>query len=146
LVDNTLDLKDEIEMAEAMSNNETPSGVSPDLVAQIKAQVLEEMKNDAKRKEAEDEIRREKERKEHDEYVKRMKESPDPWVEIVGWKETKQGVKIELDWNDPFIEDLKKQGVTGADEDQIVQKWIIFLMQDMASKMEDENTPMTEYQ
>jgi hypothetical protein len=122
------------------------SSVSPELISQIKAQVIEEMKNDAKRKEAEDELRREQEKREHAEYVKRMKASPDPWVEIVGWKQTDEGVKVELDWNDPFIADLRKEGITGSDEDQVIQKWIVLLMQDMATKMEDENTPNTEYQ
>lgn len=120
--------------------------VSPELIAKIKAEVLEEMKVETKRKEEEDKIRREKEREDHEEYVAQMKISPDPWVEIVGWSESKEGVKIELDWNNAFIDNLQQQGITGADEDQIIQKWIIILMRDLSEEMENKNTPNTQFE
>ena len=140
--DTTLDLPDQIEMREALSDivHEKPralnmENISPELIDVIKAQVVAEMQNDDKRKEEEDRIRRETQRKEHDDYVARMKASPDPWVEIEGWVETSEGVKVELEWNEPFVEHLKSKGISGSDEDQVVQKWIAMLMQDMTTKM-----------
>ncbi len=116
--------------------------ISPEVIAAIKAQVIEEMQNDSTRKAEEERIRREKERKEHDEYIAKMKASPDPWVELEGWSDTNAGVKIELEWNDAFIEALKQSGFSGSDEDQIVQKWLIVIMRDLSEQV---NTDDSEY-
>lgn len=118
----------------------TVNDIPPEVISAIKAQVIAEMQSDDKRKEEEAKIRQAEQKKQHDEYVATMKASPDPWVEIEGWAETPQGVKVELEWNEAFVEELKKQGITGADEDQVVQKWITLLMHDMSSKMENEQT------
>ena len=112
--------------------------IPPEVISAIKAQVIAEMKSDDIRKKEEARIRQEEQKKQHDEYVETMKASPDPWVEIEGWAESPNGVKVELEWNDAFVNELKKQGISGADEDQIVQKWIALLMHDMSSKMADE--------
>ena len=109
------------------------------LIAQIKRQVIEEMRDDAKRQEAQDNLRREDEKNQHAEFVAKMKESPDPWVEIQGWTQSAEGqVRIELDWNDAFVDELRKQGITGADEDQAIQKWLILLMQELTEEETSE--------
>jgi len=111
--------------------------IDPDMIAAIKAQVIEEMKTEETRLAEEAKIRREAQRQEHEAYIKTMKESPDPWVEIQGWVETKEGVRVELEWNDAFVEHLKENGITGTDEDAAVQKWIAILMHDMATQIEE---------
>ena len=118
--------------------------VPPELIASIKKQVLEELKDDDKRKAAEKEARRNEQQEKHRAYVAKMKASPDPWVEIVGWVPDEHGVRIELEWNDPFITVLRQQGITGADEDQVVQKWLIMLMHDLSQQSEEESN--TEYE
>ena len=94
----------------------------PDMLAAIKAQVIEEMKSDEVRQKEEAKIRREKQKKEHDEYIAMMKESEDPWVEIEGWVETKEGVRAELEWNDAFVAYLRDQGIPGTDEDRVSRR------------------------
>lgn len=114
--------------------------VDPNIINAIKAQVLAEMRNDEARRDEENKIRREAERKEHDAYMAKMKASSDPWIELEGWSDTKEGVKIELEWNDAFIQSLKDSGLSGTDEDQLVQKWLITIMQDISSKISDETS------
>lgn len=49
----------------------------------------------------------------------------DPHVEIKSADfDPKKGMKIELDWNDEFIEYLKQNGYTGTSDEALVQKWL----------------------
>lgn len=108
---------------------------------QIKNQVLQEMKDEKVLAQEESSLRRKQEAKEHQQYIELMKKSPDSWVEIIGWVETDQGVKVELEWNDAFIDFLSSEGVTGTEEDQIVQKWVAMLLHNIA---DDMDTPPTD--
>jgi len=109
--------------------------------AQIKQQIVDEMKDERALALEEAAQRRVTEAEERKKYFDKMKESPEPWVEIVSWVDTEQGVKVELDWNDAFIDHLKVEGVTGADEDQIVQKWVAVLLHNVADDMGDKTVP-----
>lgn len=120
--------------------------IDPSLIEAIKAQVIEEMKSEDTRKAEEAKIRREKQKKEHDEYIEMMKESEDPWVEIEGWVETAQGVRVELEWNDAFVSYLRDQGITGTDDDQVVQRWVAMLLYDMANQMDEKADGEGEFQ
>lgn len=120
-----------------MSEDKKPQ-FDPEMLAAIKAQVIEEMKSEETRKKEEAKIRREQQKKEHDEYVAMMKESDDPWVEIEGWIETAEGVRVELEWNDAFVAHLRDQGIPGTDEDQVVQRWVAMLLYDMAGQMDEK--------
>lgn len=42
-----------------------------------------------------------------------------------------KGMRIELEWNDKFIKYLKKNNFEGYDEEEIVQKWLTFLLRDI---------------
>lgn len=117
----------------------------PDLIAAIRRQVLDELKSEQERERAQKIKEREEAKKVHDEYLAKMKESSDPWVEIQGWTETAHGVRVELEWNDAFVQYLKEQGVPGADDDQVVQRWITLLLRDMADQM-DEQQPETKFE
>jgi len=110
------------------------------LKEQLKAQVLDELKDERTRSMEEAKMRREQEKLEREQYFEKMKASPDPWVEIVGWVHTDEGVKVELEWNDAFVDYLRSNGVTGVDENQIVQKWVTLLLRDMADRMDDTTT------
>lgn len=73
-----------------------------------------------------------------EEKTAQLKASSEPWVVVKGMVEDpKEGVKIELDWNDAFIEYLKQNGITGVDEDTIIQKYITLMMQDVAESMSE---------
>lgn len=115
------------------------------LKAELKNQVLEELKDEqVKRMELEKE-RRERETEEQQKYIAKMKESPDPWVDIVGWVRSSEGVNVELEWNDAFVDYLRAEGITGADENSVVQKWVALLMRDMAEQMDEESDEVSEF-
>lgn len=46
-------------------------------------------------------------------------------------------IKIELDWDDEFITHLKKNGYTGADDNAIIQKYILELTDLIANDLSD---------
>ena len=119
-------------------SEEVKPQIDPKMLAELKAQVIAELKSEEALKREEAKIKREQQRKEHDAYVKTMKESDDPWVEIEGWVETKEGVRAELEWNDAFVSYLRNQGITGTDDEQVVQKWVTLLLYDMAGQIENQ--------
>jgi hypothetical protein len=45
---------------------------------------------------------------------------------------------FELDWNEFFVDDLKKAGYTGTTDEEIVDKWFKALCQSVASDNELE--------
>lgn len=109
------------------------------LMANLKEEIKLEMKTEAEQAAEEARLRKERLQREREKYVDAMKESDEPWMDIEAWDQDGTGAKIELDWNDAFIKHLRHNGITGADDDQVVQKWIILLMEDMTMKSEDKN-------
>jgi len=104
---------------------------------QLMAQLVDELKDDRTRKMEEAKFRREQEDEEQQRYINKMKCSPDPWVDIIGWVRTDEGVKIELEWNDAFVDYLRANGIKGTDDESLVQRWVTLLLRDMADGMED---------
>lgn len=127
-----------------MSNEPKPTMSDEDIAefkAAIKQQIVDEMKDERALALEEAAQRRISEAEERQKYFEKMKESPEPWVEIVSWIDTDQGVKVELEWNDAFIDHLKVEGITGTDEDQIVQKWVAVLLHNVADDMGESAVP-----
>ena len=108
------------------------------LKQELKNQILNELKDEQVQKMELEKERRERESEEQRKYVAKMKESPDPWVDIIGWVKDSNGVRTELQWNDAFVDYLRAEGITGVDDDTVVQKWVVVLMHDMANRMEEE--------
>lgn len=121
---------------------------------QIKEELLAEIAaEDAAQKQRELEALREvEEQLRKDEELRlaaeeQLKNSAEPWVDIKGIVEDpEQGVKIELDWNDAFIAYLKENGYTGADDDQIIQQYVVRVMQDMNERMLAEQNMQSAYE
>lgn len=64
--------------------------------------------------------------------------SAEPWVEIYSESfDPTKGIKLELDWNDAFIQYLRDNGITGIDEDTIVQKWLAVISLDLSQQLEN---------
>ena len=130
------------ETREVVSHYQNPPAPPIDLaelVATIRGQILEELRasgvtipdpEEAKK-------RKEKERRTYGEYVAMMKNSPIGWVDLRGISDNIEGVRIELDWNDAFVTELREAGITGSDDEQVVQKWIALLSRDI----DDSNAP-----
>jgi len=116
-----------------------PIPIDPALYAQIKADLLKDLQTEAERKKQALLEAREEEKKARAEYVERMKDSVEPWVDIIGWVETDQGIRVELDWNHAFVTMLVDAGYVGRSDEMIVQQWITILLRDMADRMEDRN-------
>ena len=125
--------------------------LSPELIAAIKKQVTAEIVDELKEKKAyeakEREIRREQEDIERNNYVAKMKASDEPWVDFVGnVRDTKEGQRLEMEWNDAFIVYLRENGISGTDDEQVVQKYISLLLRDMTDKFEERYSNDSDFQ
>lgn len=59
-----------------------------------------------------------------------------PWVNLKSAEyDPATGFRIDLDWNDAFIQQLKDSGIDGPNEDIIIQKWLAFLYEDILKKL-----------
>lgn len=130
----------EIQQVEERLSN---TGVlSADLIAEVKrqvtAEIMADLKEDNTLKSKETELRRELEDIEYANYVALKMESDDPWVDFVGEvRDTEKGQRLELNWNPAFVVFLKSIGITGIDDEQMVQKYISLLLRDMVDKNEE---------
>jgi len=136
-------ISDEINQVEnALTNNGI---LTPEMIAEVKKQVtkeiIEEIKEDKVLKKKETEIRQEMEDIEYQAYVDRMLASSEPWVDFVGdVRDTEKGQRLRMEWNDAYIVWLKSIGITGADDDQIVQQYVTMLLKDMNESQANPNT------
>ena len=126
-----------------MTEQTTPevAAIDPAVIEALRKQITDQVLEQLSEKDEVERQRRirerEQNRKAREAYLDRMKQSSEPWVEIIGIEPTDQGIRTELDWNDAFIEYLKAEGITGSDDEQIIQHYVALLMQDMVSRMEE---------
>lgn len=71
------------------------------------------------------------------EEADRHRDSDEPFVTIIGDTITEDGIQLALDWNDAFVKYLRAQGVTGADDTQIVQHWLAMIARQAADKLHE---------
>lgn len=119
--------------------------MDPEVVKLLKQEILNELKDQETRRREELLIEREAKQKAIDEYVARMKLSTDPWVDVIADVKDSNGLGVRLEWNDAFIAFLKENGITGADQEQVVQKYIALLLRDTADRLEEETKGGSEY-
>jgi len=121
----------------------TKNGIlTPEMIADVKKQVtkeiIEEIKEEKILKKKEIEIRQEMEDIDYQAYVDRMLASSEPWVDFVGdVRDTEKGQRLRMEWNDAYIVWLKSIGITGADDDQIVQQYVTMLLKEMTESQGD---------
>jgi hypothetical protein len=69
------------------------------------------------------------------------KEGKEPWVNVVNTNfdegNPNQGF-MELEWNKPFIEFLRKHGYEGANDEEVVDKWFTDLCKNIGGQMDEE--------
>jgi hypothetical protein len=69
------------------------------------------------------------------------KEGSEPWVNVVNTnfdgENPNQGF-MELEWNKPFIDFLRKHGYEGATDEEVVDKWFTDLCKNIGGQMEEE--------
>ena len=64
-----------------------------------------------------------------------------PYVEIIGSDiDPRKGIKINLDWNDAFVDYLRKNGFIGTTDEAIVQLWLTHLYKNMMDVMAEKKT------
>jgi len=141
----------DLEATQAQAHLEKTGVLDATMIAEIKkqvtAEIVEELKENKVLEEKEKQIRQEAEDLERANYVARMKESAEPWVDFVGnVRDEDDGQRLEMEWNDAFIDYLKFHGIQGADDEQIVQKYIALLLRDMTDQFEDRYGNDSEYQ
>lgn len=117
--------------------------IDPALIDAVRKQVLDELKQESVREQAQSSKAREEADAIRTKFVDEMKLSSEPWVDILFWVETENGVKYQLDWNNAFIKHLENNGIKGVDEETTVQKWCALLLRssvdDMESKLNDND-------
>jgi hypothetical protein len=83
------------------------------------------------------------------EEAEKFRDSDEPWVTIIGDTVSDDGIQIALDWNEAFVKYLRSEGVSGADETQVVQKWLAMIAQQASEKLSnhfvDTDGKMSEY-
>ena len=69
------------------------------------------------------------------------KEGKEPWVNVVNTNfdegNPNQGF-MELEWNKPFIDFLRKHGYEGATDEEVVDKWFTDLCKNIGGQMDEE--------
>jgi hypothetical protein len=71
----------------------------------------------------------------------------EPWVDIKGIVEDpKHGIRVDLDWNEAFVEYLRENGITGVDEEVVVQKWITMLYRDLIEQNQQADGAQREFE
>ena len=69
--------------------------------------------------------------------AEKHRDSDEPFVTIIGDTISEEGIQLALDWNDAFVKYLKAQGVTGADDTQVVQHWLAMISRQAADKLHE---------
>ena len=110
--------------------------IDPEVIATIRNQVIQELDDRDTREREKERIKREDDLKARGDYVRRMKESPEPWMELVAISADERGqIKIELDWNGAFVQQLRENGFNGPDDETIMQRYVAVLAKDVAEDM-----------
>lgn len=117
--------------------------IDPEILAALRNQVRDEVLQELNTREAQEKERQrleqEKDAEARKTYVERMKNSSSPWVEIVGASESNGKIKIDLDWNDAFVLELRRNGFVGESDDAVVQHYVAILAKDVAEDMGTDN-------
>lgn len=114
------------------------TGVDLDVILQEQQSVNATLRRiEEEKAETQAKLERLKELEEKEAAEKAKKEGPEPWVEIRSAEYSEiHGFKIELDWNEAFVQYLKESGLKGRNEEEVVQKWLGFLYGDLIEKLE----------
>lgn len=81
----------------------------------------------------------EKRKKEHEVEREAAKNSDEPWVSLEsGMFDETKGIELKLDWNEAFIKYLINAGISGRDENQIVQKWLALTAMEQSEKLKTQ--------
>jgi len=57
--------------------------------------------------------------------LKARRDSNEPWIDFVGGDiDPKNGLQLNLDWNDAFIDQLRAQGYRGTTETELISQYI----------------------
>jgi hypothetical protein len=57
-----------------------------------------------------------------------MQKSDEPWVEVLDCDlDSEKGLEIKLDWNDAFVEKIKKKGYKGTTEHELISSYLLEL-------------------
>lgn len=119
-----------------MITQEEREQLKRELLEEINAEKLaEQARIERIRLEEEEKLReelqlREKFRKER---KARLEANEEPLVELVGSVDTEHGTKIELDWNQAFINHLIANGYSGPTDEIIVQRWLELISKEVVT-------------
>ena len=123
----TSNLKDEI-------LTELKDELKDELKNALKAEIIESMKRDLTT-----ELLESKETLATEVIKELSNETPaEGKVELVALLQEEDGIKIELDWDLKFIDHLKSVGYTGTNDEEIIQKYLLSLTNEITIDMKDK--------
>ena len=74
-------------------------------------------------------------------FSKNKKESKEPYFNLISSGVNEDGVvKLEVDWNDAFIKELRKQGFKGINDEELIQTYVAMIAKHSAEKMKENNS------
>ncbi len=57
--------------------------------------------------------------------IRDKKDSDEPWFEFCGGEiHPEHGLQLQLDWNDAFIDQLRRHGYKGTSDDELIAQYI----------------------
>ena len=125
----------------APEHDKRSTTIDKELLDEITKDVYKKVYEQLKNEQQKNDQRKQEEIKKHLDYVAMMKTSPDPWVELVGITTTDDDkIEIKLEWNTPFVQKLKTSGITGINEEEIIQHWIALLFRDIIDDSDEEDS------
>ena len=148
------ELQPELKAAKAQENQDIAKDeraaqdamMRKEMMAEIKKELLAELASEHEQKLALAQEERARVTMERDKYVKKMKNSSEPWVDWVSSVSDENGVGMELDWNDAYVDFLRANGVTGADDDAVVHKYVTLLLRQGADAIDEEFEDKSNYE
>ena len=134
------------EAAQEEPKEQTMAEMRVEMMAEIKKELMADLASDHEQKLALAQEERERNAKNREAYVAKMKNSSEPWVDWVSAISDENGVGMELDWNDAYVDFLRANGVTGADDDTVVHKYVTLLLRQGADAIDEEFEDQSKYE
>lgn len=70
--------------------------------------------------------------------LSRPTDESQPWCAVIGQGIVDGQLKLELDWNEAFIEFLLSNGFTGTSDEDIVSKWMLMVHKELSETTKEE--------
>lgn len=123
-----------------------PPGVLEQLRKEIKAEILSDFKDDKEKADKMKQLEAEKYQEAYGTYANTLMASNFPWLNVQGLVDSEQGLKTIVDWNDQMISYLRAGGLTGTSEEEVVGRYLVSLIAELAESLFPEESNESEFE